>query len=83
MKCKDRIKTSAEPMRELNNCVDTHIMPKIMNFFKGPIEETVKDILIEKTYDQVFTSVISSVPTSLHSHFSIHTYIRTYIHIPL
>lgn len=48
-------------MRELNNCVDTQIMPKIMNFFKGPIEETVKDILIEKSYDQIFPTVTASV----------------------
>ena len=67
MRCGDRIKTAPEPMRELNNCVDTQIMPKIMNFFKGPIEETVKDILIEKTYDQVFASVISSVKTQQHT----------------
>lgn len=61
MKCKDKIKMATEPMRELNSCVETQIMPRIMNFFKGPIEETVKDVLIEKSYDHIFTSVIMSV----------------------
>ena len=60
-KCKKKIMRAADPLKELDLCVELLANSLMSNIFKSSIEESVKDWLAEKSYDVVFGSVSSSV----------------------
>ena len=60
-RCKERIKRAADPLKELDLCVEPLTNSLMSNIFKSTIDESVKDWLTEKSYDIVFESVSNSV----------------------
>ena len=50
-----------DPVKELEACVPQLAKSILDGIFKNSVEESVKDWLVEKTYDVVFDSITDSV----------------------